>query len=265
MAALSKKDKQGLLLLVVVALGFGAMFALNMRLSAKPELDERGCAEPIDRKTVVIIDRSDDTPTQTVQEMVSRVKRYVADQAHENELISLFEISGVSQRELEPIFSACLPKRDGNDLYENRRKIRKTFEQRFEKPLDAALTRAPAKSEVSPISEAISDVSASSFLDARSNRLMIFSDLLQHSDNGSLYNCVASGDAVRDFRAHRAGAIERPSFKNTSVELHMIPREGIGRATVSCRDGFWAWFFGDNEGAEASLVTRMLPGGAKTP
>lgn len=265
MAALSKKDKQGLMLIGAVVLGFAALLALNVKLSDKPDLDNRGCASPIDRKTVIIIDRSDDTPKQTIHEIVSRVKAFVSDQAKENELISVFEISGLSRNELEPVFSACVPRRDGNDLYENSRKIRKTFEDKFAKPLDDALSRPPVRSDVSPISEAVSDVSASDYLVAPSNRLLIFSDMLQHSDNASLYGCTSASEAIREFRKRRAGAIERPEFRNTIVELHTIPREGIGEATVACRNGFWAWFFGDNEGAQASLETKMLPGGAKVP
>jgi hypothetical protein len=156
-----------------------------------------------------------------------------------------------------------VPQRDGSDLTENRRKIQRQFAERFTKPLDAALAGTPAKSDSSPISEAVSDLSASEFLGAPTNRLIIFSDMLQNSDNASLYGCTSAKAAIVDFRSHRAGAIERPTFQNTAVELHVIPREGIGAETVKCRDGFWAWFFGNDDGADAGLTMKMLPGGAR--
>jgi hypothetical protein len=54
-----------------------------------------------------------------------------------------------------------------------------------------------------------------------------------------------------------------PTFKNTAITLDFIPREGIGQNTLRCRTGFWAWFFGDNEGTNASLTPDYLPGGAR--
>ena len=263
MPALTKKDRQGLMLMGAVAVLMIALFALSARLSDKPKLDERSCQSSITRKTAILIDRSDDAPTQTVDEIVSRVKGFVSDRAQEGELVSLFEVSGQSRTSLAPVFSACVPRRDGNDLYENRRKIQRYFDQRFARPLERALSRASVQSDSSPISEAIIDLSASSYLDAGANRLIVFSDLLQHSANASLYGCSDAKDAIAAFRANRAGAIERPTFRNTAVELNVIPREGVGAAGVRCRDGFWTWFLGDAAGPQAGVEIRMLPGGAR--
>lgn len=263
MSTLSKKDKQGLLLIAGVALLVLALFVANYQRANKPKLDDRSCSADIARSTVIVIDRSDDTPSQTLDEILARTKQFVSDRAQEGELVSLFEISGSSRTSLKPVFSACLPQRDGNDLYENRRKIQRYFDERFAKPLDQALAHPPARSATSPISEAIIDLSASQYMASPANRLIVFSDLLQNSPNASLYRCSSAKTAVADFRSHRAGAIERPNFRNTSIELNVIPREGIGHDVVACRDGFWAWFFGDDEGPEAGLTTKMLPGGAR--
>jgi hypothetical protein len=261
--SLSKKDRQGLMLIAGVIALVVIAFAFSYYRSNEPKLDERSCPADIARSTAIVIDRSDDTPAQTLDEIVARTKRFVAEQVQQGELVSLFEISGSSRTSLEPVFSACVPQRDGNDLYENRRKIQRLFAERFAKPLNAALAAKPVKSETSPISEAITDLSASQYLTAPANRLIIFSDLMQNSANVSLYGCTSAKSAIGEFRAHRSGAIERPTFRNTAVELNLIPREGIGPNTVACREGFWAWFFGDDDGPEASLTSRMLPGGAR--
>ncbi len=263
MSTLSKKDKQGFLLIAGVAVLVLALFVANYQRSNKPKLDERSCSADIARSTTVVIDRSDDTPSQTLDEILARTKRFVSEHAQEGELVSLFEISGSSRTSLKPVFSACLPQRDGNDLYENRRKIQRYFDERFAKPLDQALAHPPVRSESSPISEAIIDLSASQYLAAPANRLIVFSDLLQNSPNASLYRCSSAKAAIADFKSHRAGAIERPSFRNVAIELNVIPREGLARDVVACRDGFWAWFFGDDDGPEAGLTTKMLPGGAR--
>lgn len=263
MAKFSKKDQQGFVIIAGVLAVLLAVFIIGYQLSNKPKLDDRSCSATIVRSTAIVIDRSDDTPSQTLDEIVARTKQFVAERAEQGELVSLFEISGASRTDLKPVFSACVPQRDGSDIYENRRKIQRQFADRFTTPLDTALAGKPVKSDSSPISEAVTDLSASKYLAAPANRLIVFSDMLQNSDNASLYRCTSARSAIEEFRAHRAGAIERPTFRNTAVELHMIPREGIGRDTVKCRDRFWAWFFGDNEGTDAGLTTRMLPGGAR--
>ncbi len=263
MTSFSKKDQQGFFIIAGVVAVLLVVFAFGYKLSNKPKLDDRSCPATIARSTAIVIDRSDDTPSQTLEEIVARTKQFVTERAEQGELVSLFEISGVSRTNLKPVFSVCVPQRDGNDIYENRRKIQRQFAEQFTKPLDAALTGKSAKSDSSPISEAVIDLSASRYLAAPANRLIVFSDMLQNSDNASLYRCTSAKTAIEEFRAHRAGAIERPTFRNTAVELNMIPREGIGHDVVKCRDRFWAWFFGDNEGAEASLMTKMLPGGAR--
>ncbi len=263
MSALSKKDQQGLMLIAGVIALVVAALAFGYHKSNAPKLDERSCPADIARSTAILIDRSDDTPAQTIDEIIARTKRFVTEQAQEGELVSLFELSAGSRTRLEPVFSACVPQRDGNDLYENRRKIQRVFGERFAKPLGAALTAKAVKSDTSPISEAITDLSASQYLGAPANRLIVFSDMMENSANVSLYGCTSAKSAVAGFRAHRSGAIERPTFRNTAIELHIIPREGIGPATVACRDGFWAWFFGDDSGPEAGLTSRMLPGGAR--
>jgi len=263
MASYTKKDQQGFLIIAGVVVVLLVVFAFSYQLSNKPKLDDRSCPATIARSTAIVVDRSDDTPSQTLAEIIARTRQFVAERAEQGELVSLFEISGVSRTDFKPVFSACGPQRDGNDIYENRRKIQRQFADRFTKPLDAALAGKPTKSDSSPISEAVTDLSASRYLAAPANRLIVFSDMLQNSDNASLYRCTSASTAIEEFRSHRAGAIERPTFRNTVVELHMIPREGIGHDTVKCRDRFWAWFFGDNEGAEAGLTIRMLPGGAR--
>jgi hypothetical protein len=263
MAKLSKKDQQGVLIIAAVLVIVGIAFLFIYQKANGPKLDDRSCPAIIARSTAIVIDRSDDTPSQTLDEIVARTKRFVAEGAQEGELVSLFEISGASRTSLKPVFSGCVPQRDGNDLYENRRKIQRTFSDRFAKPLEAALATKPVRSDSSPISEAVIDLSASQYLSAPANRLIVFSDMLQNSDNATLYGCTAAKAAISEFRSRRAGAIERPTFRNTAVELNVIPREGIGAETVKCRDGFWAWFFGDNEGADAGLTMKMLPGGAR--
>ena len=60
--------------------------------SVKPD-ENTNCLSNIARKTVIVIDRSDDTPKQTVAEIAARIRNYVSSSAQENELVSIFEVT----------------------------------------------------------------------------------------------------------------------------------------------------------------------------
>lgn len=262
MATLSTKDKQGLgLFAIVVAALVGAM-AVNYSLSGREKPDDRNCLSDIARKTVIVIDRSDETPRQTVDEIAARISNYVSGSAQENELVAIYEVSEGARTELSPVFSACVPRKDGNDLYEHRASIKKFYEKRFAKPLADALNRPATTSDSSPVAEVLTDLSASDVMQSTNTRLMVFSDMMQNSSNASLYGCRDGRSAIAAYKRGRSGSIDRPGFRNTSVELHLVPREGLDPAAVQCRARFWTWFFGNNEGSGGGVEFRPLPGGA---
>lgn len=262
MQALTRKDKHGLILLsgilaVVALIVFFAVSAAD-RLPAGPD----NCIAPVKAKTIILIDRSDAITEQGAEEIVRRSLDFVRDNVDVNERVSIFEVTDISERSLKPRFSACKPPATGNRLNEDKRAVEKKFVQSFQKPLQDALTAAAAESQVSPISEALIDLSLSDYLRAEQSNLLVFSDLLQNSRNTSLYGCSSGSAAIADFRNRRAGAMERPVFRNTAVFLNIVPREGLGHAVVQCRNGFWRWFFGDNSGPTAAVQATFLPGGA---
>lgn len=262
MAEFSKKDKQGLALAGGVVIAFLGLFAAYFALSNKEQLDERLCPRAIERKTVILVDLSDGTPAQTIDEIKSRITRLIQNEVHQGELVSVFYVTDAAQTALRPEFSACLPQSEANIVYESEREITKSFEEAFQQPLDEALGNQQVGSDASPLAEVVTDFVASSYLDAPYNRLVIFSDLMQNSSALNLYSCSDGASAIDTYRAARAGAIERPELLNTAVSLNIIPREGLGRQVADCRGGFWNWYFGDNTGQSASTDVTYLPGGA---
>lgn len=262
MARFSAKDRQGLVILGVVAAAFVGLFAFYAVASDREDLDDRSCPSAVTRKTAFLIDRSDDTPTQTVDEIRKRIIRTIDEQVQQGELVSIFYITDRAQKDLRPVFESCKPQSQGNPLYEGTRSIERKFAERFRKPLDRVLARQPSGAGTSPIAETLTDFTASAYLDGDVNRLVVFSDLMQNSGSLSLYDCRSREGAIAGYRQRRAGAVERPELRNVEVSLNVIPREGLGSEVVACRDGFWVWFFGNNTGANAGLTTRYLPGGA---
>ncbi len=89
---------------------------------------------------------------------------------------------------------------------------------------------------------------------------MIFSDLMEYTDRFSLYRYAGGSQAIRTFKESRDAAVARSTFHNVSVELDIIPRGDVFAEVGRCRDTFWTWFFGDDDGPDAKLVPSNLPG-----
>jgi len=93
---------------------------------------------------------------------------------------------------------------DANQLYENPKLLEQRFRERFVQPLEATLNRLlrsePANS--SPIMESLQSLVTRALLSSRDERplrLVVISDLLQHSETFSFYR----GDRWKDFEGSR--------------------------------------------------------------
>lgn len=209
---------------------------------------------------VILLDHSEQTTDQTHKEIIARAIQR-ATTTTPNTRVIVYSITKASKVALQPIFSACRPRDKGNRLIENPTTIKRRFEQGFLAPLTSVLSKKIEVSEESPLAQAITDITLTGNLRARNNTLLVFSDLLENTNKFSLYTCAQGPTAVEEFRKTRQGAKERPEFKNTTVELHVIPRYDLPATALACRAHFWNWFFGDNSGPHTALTIDLLPGG----
>lgn len=113
------------------------------------------------------------------------------------------------------------------------------------------------------LTQVVADLSVSQYLRAPQNTLLVFSDLIDKSVRFNLLSCDNSQDVIHNYRASHAGAVQRPAFRNTAVDLNAVPDLGIGPATARCRKAFWQWYFSDAEGPGAQLTMNFLPGRLK--
>lgn len=113
------------------------------------------------------------------------------------------------------------------------------------------------------LTQVVADLSVSQYLRAPQNTLLVFSDLIDKSARFNLLSCDNSQDVIHNYRASHAGAVQRPAFRNTAVDLNAVPDLGIGPATARCRKAFWQWYFSDAEGQGAQLTMNFLPGRLK--
>ena len=261
--SMSTKDKRGVALIVGAGAIVCALLGTYAFVSRKPAADASGCVGTPERSTVVVLDHSETITDQTRGEIVARAVAYISDKAQTNERVTVFNISEASKKSLVPVFSRCKPSRSGSRLVTDVRSLERNYQQKFMVPLRQALNAVPQNSKESPIAQALIDITLTEFLRSPHNSLLVFSDMLENAPpRYSMYSasCVEQGQTVAQFKASRRGAVERPRFHDTYVELNIIPRTDVARTTLRCRDQLWPWFFGDNEGSRAGLNVDYLPG-----
>lgn len=250
--------------MIVVCLVILVAVLAGPRVLKAPKADSNGCTSDMPGRTVILMDHSEDVSKQTNDEILARVRRAVEEKIAVGELVSVFYVSELSKRNLAPVFSYCKPKSLANPLTESEKLVAKIYREKFIRPLEAAITAEIPGSKESPIAQALVDLSLIDQLrNDKPARILIFSDLMEYTNKFSLYKCSSAKSAIAAYRSSRGANVARPTFRNLSVELHVVPRGVVSKMSGECRDGFWAWFFGDNDGALASLERHELPGGGQ--
>jgi hypothetical protein len=201
--------------------------------------------------TVVLIDVSDPLPPVAQED----VKNEITDAVKNVPKFGLLEL-----RLLDPkinggqlLFSRCNPG-DGRNLSEiiaNPAMERRKFEEGFATPLQnllgSAIQSDPAQS--SPLMEAIQWIAVKTFAaPGRTNeksRLILVSDMIQHSDKYSLYK----GDAAFDrFRRSPSYEVLRTDLNEAETTVFFIHRESFATSD-SDLIAFWEQWFRDNNGS----------------
>ena len=257
----TRKDKQGFMLIGVVATIAVGIIGYKMHVEGRPKPGADNCVGHPNASTVIVIDRSEGISGQTLSEIRARAMGYVRDSVKDNERVTVFTVDEASKTALAPLVSLCRPRRVGSRLTENVTALENQFRANYELPLDSVLKLPPGGSPESPLAQAMTDISLSEYLRSSRNTLIVFSDMLENTNRFSLYRCASAASVVEDFRKSRVGTKERPEFKNTMVRLNIIPRIGQSPIALECRDSLWLWFFGDNPGAQAGVNLDYLPGG----
>lgn len=257
------RRKQAWLITLGSVAFLGALLVAKLFVSSPPV-----CDPGVKSKTVILIDHSETVAAQTIDAIVERAWQLIEDVVPEGELVSIFNLSKISKKELRPTFSACKPRKDGSRSTEDVRRIKREFEIKFKKPLRQELASPIKDSDESPIAQTLIDLSLDDkrFRSSDVTRLVVFSDFLENTPKFSMYKCFDPAKAIEEFRDSRIGAVERPTFRNVDVRMNIIPRQNVTRAALQCRARFWNWFFGDNQGSckrkpgEPCLTPDDLPG-----
>src|SRR5690349_21180958 len=101
------------MLMGAVALVLMGFLAVKLRVDARPKPGSDNCIGTVTANTVILLDHSEKVAAQTLNEIVARAMAYVLEKAALNERVSVFTITDLSKRNLEPLVSLCRPERDG--------------------------------------------------------------------------------------------------------------------------------------------------------
>ncbi|MEM0985013.1 MAG: hypothetical protein AAGJ32_02090 [Pseudomonadota bacterium] len=144
------------------------------------------------------------------------------------------------------IFAKCTPGSpdDANPLISNPRMVEDTWRETFYQPLITEIERVLASKEQpsSPLTEAVFAISDRADFQAgqKGLRLVMVSDLMQHSDGFSFYRSGADTAAFGDSRL----AASAPSLQDVDVVTRIVPRENYDLPIAELK-AFWRSYFED--------------------
>lgn len=206
---------------------------------------------------VVLIDRTDSlNPIQG-----EALRRRIAMWAQEVPKRGAFKVYEVGSAGVlpQPVVSVCNPG-DGEDLSEltaNKRMARKLYQERYEEPIEKMLAAMEVDSQAtqSPIFEAVQAVAVMNFgpdSSAEDRRLILASDLLQHTSDFSLYRGVPE---YSQFRQTAYGVSSLADLAGVGVEIHLLHRRTERHRQTDDLGRFWIDWFKD----QGALFERFSP------
>ena len=247
-SGLSKKDKQGVIIIVGSVLGLVllALIPVIVSITAVPFDEETLCPKEQDYgHTVILVDKTDPlTPTQAtlVRRLVDRVKSSMTL----FEKLSIFVLDDLNYSFPEPRFALCNPGSGENasPLYQNPSLMERRFEEKFGEPLDKALDgiKLGDTRPNSPIMEMIASVSTlKDFQPSKENRrLIIFSDMLQHMPDYSHYSSKLDYDAFKGTDYARRQLV---NLEGVQVRIIYLVRKNAIQRQTNRHGLFWEKYF----------------------
>jgi hypothetical protein len=255
-----KADTQGKLLiflasLVLLSIAYG-IYILNSKYVKRDDISM--CREDgyVIKESVFLIDATDSfNDTQAI--VVKKELENILTNSLVDERFSLYVINEkISDK--KPLFEVCNPG-DGSDkseLTSNKRRLLKGWEEKFFNKVTSEIDKLIGQNTAnsSPIMEAIKYSAAHSIYSspAKSKKIYIVSDLLQHSSNYSHYK---EESAFNTFKKREEYNAVRPDINNVEVEILYIYR--TENSTKQNREHimFWESFISSAGGSISRVKT----------
>lgn len=257
-----RKQRLGVVLLLVAGAGLGAIFGLKLYLQAQrtPIDPETLCPLAGGNAQVAILFDKTEPYNRIQQRFLTRFFRELEAELPVGARVSLFVVDADSPDRLGPVLSICNPGdgRDANALYENPARLQRRWRERFQAPLAAAIKdfMQPARSDRSPIMEMLQVIALTAFpagTDAVPKRLIVVSDMLQHTPEWSHYR------GQLDFRALQRSPYYqrvRTDLRGAEAQILYLRRDGAEAIQTKRHAYFWADYIESIRG-RTTLIERI--------
>ncbi len=246
---------------IAVLSGLGYWIYLGFQ---KPEFDkvtacpiENGKVSPHSH-TVILVDTTDPLTPQQIDAFKVGVNN-IAAQLSPGDLLEIYKLNEEERSYKAPVFSHCKT-RDGSDadeLTENKRRIQRKFEKEYNKPLQLIinnLINTDVSAKRSPIIESIQSISVNSFEKwniAGNRHLIIFSDMLQHVPEFSMYKNSVN---YKNFSKSDYAAKHKPYMPDVEVTINIFNNNPKLQKMSTLN--FWQKFF-SNAGASVTETYNL--------
>lgn len=234
---MTKKDKQGVAILLAVCFIFLSLSVWAYRLKASSDQYDHDTLCRNDgayTRLKVLIDKTDPISKQDQERLAALIRR-IKDQLAANERLSLFVLDETGTYSPAPVFDMCNPGRgnQANSLYENPRMVQKRFDEQFQGPLETVLVNLlrPGVAPQSPILESIIALKGST---SQPERMIVVSDMLQNSGTLSFYRKDS-----RNLPKPGSDQICRIPSLYESIEVHVVSRSSAAGSNRQQIRNFW--------------------------
>lgn len=220
-------------LIVVAILGL-AGFAYYKTTSSHRALDETTlCPLTPDSLTVLLVDVTDPMNLPQRQDFFNELDKLVQQVPRYGKL-AIVKVDPISDQLLQPVITRCNPGRstDVSELAGNPAKLESMYREQFVAPLKAAFDDLASASGAprSPILESVQSINLTelqrSGVPEGKRRIIVASDLLQHTTDLSFYGGLPDPDAFTQSQPFNR---VRTDLRDTEVELWMLRRDDAMR------------------------------------
>lgn len=246
----------GISIIVILAITFARLSLSNKEIDKSTLCP----SDPVNIYSTIIFDKSDSYSE--VQKLF--LKRYFdtfKNSLDVGEKVSIFFLDDDRQLNMDPLLVLCNPD-DGtnaNPIYENPKKLKKQWTEKFSERLDFVLDKGLTQSTLdsSPILKLIQGVSINGFPtnDAKPSkkRLIIVSDMLEHTSEYSHYKQKVDFSKFRN-----SSYFNQLTSYLDGVEVYILylPRKGAEHIQTMQHAQFWDEYI-SSMGGVIIMITRM--------
>jgi len=231
--------------LVVMSVSVSAAGFYGMRQSKPSPVNPATlCAVAgVSAATIVIVDKTDPLKPQEQLAIERKVEaeRDALAQGAKIAISTLAQNTGKPDAHLHTLLSLCNPGSEANPLFQNPKRVLARYRDSFDRPLQDALANLNGNESAasSPIATALAAaVGQERFLDGARIKVILITDLMEHSSQGSAYDGSFSTATLRDLIP---GAV-LARLRDADLQIVLLPRAEHANRQAAAKN-VWLHFF----------------------